>query len=72
MTEHPERICQKEVAYESVYAAEQAQEHFFRRVDENGVRIPRIACLMCGKKFESEGAHNRICKPCKAGAAWRS
>lgn len=23
------------------------------------------ACLTCGKAFESEGIHNRMCKPCK-------
>lgn len=28
-------------------------------------------CLMCGEKFESEGAHNRICHRCKLTRAWR-
>lgn len=25
----------------------------------------RRACLRCQKMFDSEGAHNRICQPCK-------
>ena len=28
-------------------------------------------CLMCGIKFPSEGAHNRICRRCKSTVAWR-
>lgn len=28
-------------------------------------------CLMCGEKFESEGAHNRICHRCKLTRSWR-
>lgn len=34
---------------------------------ESGAR----ACLKCRGSFLSEGPHNRICKPCKAGQAWR-
>ncbi len=33
-------------------------------------RKPR-SCLMCGRSFDSEGAHNRICRRCKAGQAYR-
>lgn len=29
-----------------------------------GQRRPR-ACLCCGKGFESEGFHNRLCNPCR-------
>ena len=28
-------------------------------------------CLMCGTRFESDGAHNRICPKCKSTEAWR-
>lgn len=28
-------------------------------------------CLMCGGAFESEGAHNRICRKCKLTRTWR-
>ncbi len=28
-------------------------------------------CLLCGEKFSSAGPHNRICKRCKSGQAWR-
>lgn len=28
----------------------------------------RRVCLSCGKKFNSAGIHNRICKPCKYAA----
>ncbi|MCP5373975.1 MAG: hypothetical protein H6907_19760 [Hyphomicrobiales bacterium] len=28
-------------------------------------------CLMCGDAFESDGAHNRICRKCKETKAWR-
>ena len=27
------------------------------------------SCLMCGKKFVSEGAHNRLCTPCRCDNA---
>ena len=29
------------------------------------------ACLMCGDSFDSEGAHNRICRRCKASQTYR-
>jgi hypothetical protein len=28
-------------------------------------------CLMCSKKFVSEGRHNRICRKCKSSQIWR-
>ena len=28
-------------------------------------------CLMCGRSFESDGAHNRICRRCKASQTYR-
>ena len=27
------------------------------------------ACLCCGRAFESEGAHNRMCVPCRGRAS---
>jgi hypothetical protein len=30
------------------------------------------ACLICKKHFQSEWAGERICRPCKSTAAWRS
>ena len=26
-------------------------------------------CMRCGRSFQSEGAHNRLCDPCRDGAA---
>ncbi|HSR72274.1 MAG TPA: hypothetical protein VLL72_07820 [Kiloniellales bacterium] len=31
----------------------------------------RRRCLSCGESFESEGAHNWICRRCKNSQAWR-
>lgn len=31
----------------------------------------RRRCLMCHQTFQSDGAHNRICKKCKSTQAWR-
>ncbi|MGE4217806.1 MAG: hypothetical protein AB7G39_00040 [Alphaproteobacteria bacterium] len=28
-------------------------------------------CLMCGDRFESEWAGERVCKRCKATSVWR-
>jgi Zn finger protein HypA/HybF involved in hydrogenase expression len=28
-------------------------------------------CLMCSTRFQSDGAHNRICPKCKSTEAWR-
>ena len=40
---------------------------------DDGARGPRQrTCLMCGRSFESEGAHNRICRRCKASQTYRS
>jgi len=34
---------------------------------------PRLRdCLMCGRRFPSEGPHHRICPKCKSSQAWRS
>ena len=45
--------------------------------DEIEITVPQAApaqrkCLMCTKPFESEGAHNRICRRCKASQTYRS
>jgi len=29
-------------------------------------------CLLCGQAFASEGAHERVCAPCKETETWRS
>ncbi len=31
----------------------------------------RRRCLRCREWFASEGAHNRICEPCKESRQWR-
>ena len=36
--------------------------------DKKAKRGPR-ACLGCGKGFESEGIHNRMCQPCRLRAS---
>ena len=43
-----------------------------RRVQElEGMRKPKAGettrrpCLRCGEPFPSEGAHNRLCEPCR-------
>lgn len=51
-------------------------------VDGKGTRRPRGGqrraakakrpCLCCGNPFDSAGAHNRICTPCKHTDGWRS
>jgi hypothetical protein len=33
-------------------------------------RKPR-SCLMCSRNFDSDGAHNRICRRCKASQTYR-
>ena len=37
---------------------------FLSKYNNIGLKI----CIRCFKEFESEGAHNRICPPCKAKA----
>lgn len=39
------------------------------RESAEGVRLARI-CLMCLKKFPSEGRHNRICANCKGSSEY--
>jgi hypothetical protein len=43
--------------------------------EDEPVRAPRGAgprkCLMCGRPFDSEGSHNRICRRCKSSQAYR-
>lgn len=47
---------------EDVAVARAAQLN--READEKARRGPR-ACICCGKGFESEGIHNRMCGPCR-------
>ncbi len=35
-------------------------------VDCNTKYVKSRNCLSCGRKFISEGAHNRICSPCRS------
>lgn len=37
-----------------------------RKPDTDKATIRR-PCLRCQKMFDSEGAHNRLCQPCKGG-----
>jgi len=32
---------------------------------ERKLRLSTRACLCCGADFQSEGAHNRLCNPCR-------
>ena len=34
--------------------------------------VKQCKCLMCGKKFESAWAGERICSKCKSTNAWRN
>lgn len=34
---------------------------------ERKARMRKQSCLCCGRSFLSEGTHNRLCKPCRAG-----
>jgi hypothetical protein len=44
------------------------QESVRRRADRLNAeaRILVRSCLSCGTDFKSEGAHNRMCNPCRA------
>jgi hypothetical protein len=40
--------------------------------DEHEINTQKTrSCLLCSTRFESEWAGERICKKCKATAAWR-
>jgi hypothetical protein len=45
--------------------------HDARPRQEPGPVLTR-SCLICGNKFNSEGAGNRVCDTCKTTTAWRS
>ena len=45
-----------------------AEGHERRKTGETGQRLQR-PCLRCGSTFHSEGAHNRLCSPCRDFAA---
>jgi len=36
-----------------------------RRQERDRLRVKSIACLCCGKTFESQGIHNRMCEYCR-------
>ena len=37
----------------------------------NPARYTSRACLRCGNTFASEGAHNRLCNPCRYYATYQ-
>jgi hypothetical protein len=39
--------------------------------NENKTGARERRCLMCGERFQSEWAGERICKRCRQTAAWR-
>jgi len=41
------------------------------RATESNMKLARI-CLMCLKRFPSEGRHNRICPSCKSSAEYNT
>ena len=41
-------------------------------IDVLGNQVKSRKCLMCARVFTSEGAHNRICRRCKASQTYRS
>lgn len=47
--------------------AEERVEVLQRR-DERARNARERPCLCCGRNFRSEGIHNRLCTPCRAGA----
>ena len=60
------------------YPAVRSRYHQLIEIERENAGTPaakqnqRRKCLTCGKKFDSSWIGNRICKPCKAGKAYRS
>lgn len=48
--------------YGSFWAAEHACDDFTRQS-----KMKERPCITCRDLFESEGAHNRMCDPCRKG-----
>ncbi|MGE0109346.1 MAG: hypothetical protein AB7S81_06260 [Bdellovibrionales bacterium] len=41
-------------------------------IDEDSPEVMMRVCLMCLKKFKSQGRHNRICPTCKGSAEYNT
>ena len=49
-------------------ALAQERVEVLQRRDERARNARDRPCLCCGRTFRSEGIHNRLCTPCRAGA----
>lgn len=49
-------------------SAEMLRDRLQHEADAKAKRGPR-PCMCCGKTFESEGIHNRLCPHCRAAAS---
>lgn len=52
-------------------AAVDAAERWQAEADRRAKRGPR-PCMCCGRTFDSEGIHNRLCAPCRSQGEARS
>lgn len=48
------------IKYKNSSLSEEKSREFLNRINKRGER----SCLMCGKRFMSQGAHNRRCPKC--------
>lgn len=46
--------------------------HYRTKTKKANRKTEKRNCLCCGKPFDSEGIHNRVCDDCKSTSAWRS
>lgn len=46
--------------------------HYMTTKKKAGCKTEERKCMCCGKTFDSEGIHNRICSKCKTTSAWQS
>ena len=47
-------------------------DDLFHKEADSNLEPKARRCLMCSETFESDWAGERVCKRCKATAAWRS
>lgn len=57
--------------FESRRAAVEAAQAMQAEADRHAKRGPR-PCMCCGRTFDSEGIHNRLCTPCRSQGEARS
>lgn len=59
--------------YRTQWEAEERLEKLRREASVKAKRGPR-PCMCCGKVFDSDGVHNRLCGPCKSRgyATWET